>query len=65
MVMIYLFPEAIIRGTPRKKHCKIEFQKSYNRPYARETKLAEFDIKKLGLKSYPENVTGKPGNPRV
>jgi len=28
-------------------------------------KLAEFDIKKLGLKSYPENLKGKPGNPGV
>jgi len=33
-----------------------------NRPYARKIKLAEFDIKKSGLKSYLENPKGKPGN---
>ena len=36
-----------------------------NRPYARETKLTEFDIKKSGLKSYLENLEGKPGNHEV
>jgi hypothetical protein len=28
-------------------------------------KLAEFGIKKSGLKSYLENPKGKPGNPEV
>jgi len=36
-----------------------------NRPYARKIKLAEFGIKKSGLKSYLENPKGKPGNPGV
>ena len=36
-----------------------------NRSYARKMKLAEFDIKKSGLKSYLENLKGIPGNPGV
>jgi hypothetical protein len=36
-----------------------------NRPYAREIKSAEFGVKKLGFKSYMENLKGKPENPGV
>jgi hypothetical protein len=36
-----------------------------NRPNARETKLAEFGIKKSAFKSYSENLEGKPRNPGV
>ena len=41
------------------------FQISFNRPYARKIKLAEFSIKQSGTKSYLENTKGKPGNPGV